>query len=76
MQSASITTPVGAIVVTEADGHIVRVRWSRETHEDDTPLLCEAGRQIAAYFRGELTRFDLPLRPAGRLVPDCLQCGR
>lgn len=63
--SISIDTPVGAIVVTEADGHIVRVRWSREVRNDDTPLLREAREQIDAYFRGERTQFHLPLRPGG-----------
>ena len=65
MISVSIETPVGAIVVTEKDGHIVRVRWSRESHGGNAPVLDEARQQIAAYFRSELTRFDLPLRPGG-----------
>jgi len=30
-----------------------------------SPLLADARRQLAAYFRGELQRFDLPLAPAG-----------
>ncbi len=32
---------------------------------DDDPLLAEAARQLTAYFAGELTEFDLPLRPEG-----------
>jgi methylated-DNA-[protein]-cysteine S-methyltransferase len=33
--------------------------------EPDTPVLQAAAKQLAAYFAGELTAFDLPLRPVG-----------
>jgi methylated-DNA-[protein]-cysteine S-methyltransferase len=33
--------------------------------DDEDPLLAEAARQLGAYFAGELTEFDLPLRPVG-----------
>jgi methylated-DNA-[protein]-cysteine S-methyltransferase len=32
---------------------------------DDHPVLVEAVAQLAAYFAGTLTRFDLPLAPGG-----------
>jgi methylated-DNA-[protein]-cysteine S-methyltransferase len=32
---------------------------------DTDPLLAEAARQLAAYFRRDLKEFDLPLRPDG-----------
>jgi len=32
---------------------------------DDHPVLAEAAAQLAAYFAGTLTRFDLPLAPGG-----------
>ena len=35
-----------------------------ERHDDD-PLLLTAGRQLAEYFSGDRTEFDLPLEPAG-----------
>jgi len=60
-----LATSVGDLVISEKDEHIVRVRWSSELHRVWTPLLREASEQIAAYFRGELTRFDLPLCPDG-----------
>jgi len=65
MNAASLTTPVGEIVVVEEDDHIVRVRWSTESRQDETPLLRNVSEQIAAYFRNDLTAFDLPLRPGG-----------
>ena len=33
--------------------------------DDEHPLVRETARQLAAYFRGELRSFDLPLDPAG-----------
>ena len=65
MYAVSLTTPVGEIVVVEEDDHIVRVRWSTESRQDKTLLLRNVSEQIAAYFRNDLTAFDLPLRPGG-----------
>lgn len=62
---AHIDTPIGVVVVVERDGRIERLLWGRDAPAfaptDETPLLKEAARQIAAYFDGELTEFDLPL---------------
>ncbi|MFW6776198.1 methylated-DNA--[protein]-cysteine S-methyltransferase [Nocardioides sp. CPCC 205120] len=33
--------------------------------DDDRPVLVETAAQLAAYFAGDLTRFDLPLAPVG-----------
>ncbi|MDF9716957.1 methylated-DNA--[protein]-cysteine S-methyltransferase [Nocardioides sp. ChNu-153] len=33
--------------------------------DDDRPVLVETAAQLAAYFAGGLTRFDLPLAPVG-----------
>ena len=41
------------------------VRWADEKTGNGSPLLNEAARQLDAYFAGNLTEFDLPLRPAG-----------
>ncbi len=68
--TASIDTPIGRVAVTAADGHIVRVGWigldgPPRPVPADSDLLREACRQLAAYFESRLTRFDLPLDPAG-----------
>jgi len=47
---------------------VAAVRAARRPDDervDDDPLLQEAARQLTAYFAGELTDFDLPLRPEG-----------
>lgn len=57
-----IDTPAGRILLTESEGEIVSVAWSREPDEGDSPLLQAAAQQIAAYFAGSSRGFDLPLR--------------
>jgi methylated-DNA-[protein]-cysteine S-methyltransferase len=62
MNSLSISSPVGNLVLEEEDGTLVAIRWSDEPAGNGSPLLAEAARQLDA---GALTDFDLPLRPAG-----------
>lgn len=56
----SIITPLGPISVTEAAGRITGLDW-RAAEGDHSPLITLALNQLAAYFDGKLTRFDLPL---------------
>jgi methylated-DNA-[protein]-cysteine S-methyltransferase len=65
MPSLSIPSPVGQLTVDETDGAIVAIRWACAPSGNGSPLLAEAARQLAAYFDGRLSRFDLPLAPAG-----------
>ncbi len=64
MISASLDSPVGALSVTERDGAIVRLAWSAQA-DGQSALLDSALAQLRAYFSGELTVFDLPLRVEG-----------
>lgn len=57
--------PVGDLTVSEDDGAIVALDFGRGMTQTHTPLLDEAVKQLAAYFEGSLTRFDLPLAPHG-----------
>jgi methylated-DNA-[protein]-cysteine S-methyltransferase len=65
MPVIAVDTPVGRVGIAERDGQIVRVSWSAKPDGEPTALLTEAARQIAAYFAGEITEFDLPLDPGG-----------
>jgi len=65
MPSLSISSAVGPLVLDEADGALVAIRWAADRTGNGSPLLAEAARQLEAYFVGKLTDFDLPLRPAG-----------
>ncbi len=55
-------TPVGRLGVVEQGGAIVALDWGVDPMGEATELLHEALRQLSAYFAGELTDFDLPLR--------------
>lgn len=76
MPSLTVPSPIGALIVTERGGAIVALGWggapngSRRSGaaadpSGGTPLLRDAAAQLAAYFAGRLTAFDLPLAPAG-----------
>jgi methylated-DNA-[protein]-cysteine S-methyltransferase len=65
MPSLSIPSPVGQLHIEEQDGAIVAIRWADARAGNGSPLLAETARQLAAYFDGRLSRFDLPLAPAG-----------
>lgn len=60
-----IATPIGPVRI-DAEGDVltgVRIGRTGPT-EIDHPLLAEAAAQLAAYFAGTLSLFDLPLAPA------------
>ena len=69
------STPVAELLlVADGDGALVGVhfqpdrRWGMTVGEGwvhDPAALAPAAEQLAAYFAGELTRFDLPLAPVG-----------
>jgi methylated-DNA-[protein]-cysteine S-methyltransferase len=63
--SVAADTPVGRLTITAEEDAIVAVRWADDGTGAASPLLAEALRQLAAYFAGRLTRFDLPLAPRG-----------
>ncbi len=67
-------SPIGPLRIVEQHDAITAIEFSpwtdsdgrpRGERRDDHPVLAEAVRQLAAYFDGTLTEFDLPLAPAG-----------
>lgn len=67
MPQRTIATPIGPVTL-RGDGArltAIRIGGDAEAGESDA-LLDEAACQLAAYFDGRLTRFDLPLAPASR----------
>ena len=61
----SYNSPVGDLTLSEDDGAIVALDFGRGMTQTRTALLDAAVQQLAAYFDGSLTRFDLPLAPHG-----------
>jgi methylated-DNA-[protein]-cysteine S-methyltransferase len=69
MQTLNVPSTVGPLTLVEQDGALVRLGWG-DVPDDfqnstPTPLLVETARQLAAYFAGNLTEFDIPLSPPG-----------
>lgn len=67
---AAFETPLGTTLVVDSAGdRILSARFARTTKVDGgrpaDALLREAKRQVDAYFRKRLTRFDLPLHLQG-----------
>ncbi len=69
MPTLNVASALGPLTLVERDGALVRLGWDDAPDElpagGPTPLLREAAAQLAAYFAGTLTAFDVPLAPAG-----------
>lgn len=62
MPALTCNSPIGSLTLTDEKSAITRLDWGGDAG-DSTPLLLEAQRQLALYFDGKLTEFDLPLAP-------------
>ena len=62
-----LETPLGLMEIQAIDTGIQAIGFvaSRQRESGEHPLLKEAAGQLAAYFAGRLSRFDLPLSPQG-----------
>jgi methylated-DNA-[protein]-cysteine S-methyltransferase len=69
-----VDSPIGPLRLVERDGAVTQIEFSpfresdgrpRGERDDAHPVLVETARQLAAYFAGDLTAFDLPLAPVG-----------
>jgi methylated-DNA-[protein]-cysteine S-methyltransferase len=73
--STTIETPIGALTLVGStvglravlwpDDDPARVRLGERSESAADPLLADAAAQLAEYFRGARTEFDLPLDPVG-----------
>lgn len=60
----TVETPTGRFTLSEEGGAIVRTEWGGN-FDEHSALLDAAAHQVAAYYAGELTEFDLPLNVQG-----------
>ncbi|GAB3864573.1 methylated-DNA--[protein]-cysteine S-methyltransferase [Nocardioides maradonensis] len=69
-----VDSPIGPLRIVEQNGAITAIEFSpfrdqdgrpRGAQADDHPVLRAAVDQLAEYFAGERTDFDLPLAPVG-----------
>lgn len=61
-----LETPCGHLRLEAADGYVTGVSWTEAPlAPPEDALLREAGKQLKAYFAGERTAFELPIRLKG-----------
>lgn len=67
MYQTQLSTPLGPLTVQSDGTFITAVEFGAAitAHEPRCDVLDQAKGQLEAYFAGELTSFDLPLRPRG-----------
>ncbi|MGB3554153.1 MAG: methylated-DNA--[protein]-cysteine S-methyltransferase [Jannaschia sp.] len=64
MIRGGVDTPLGRLTLTATDeGALTAIDWAGDL--PDAPALAPVADQIAAYFDGRLSRFDLALAPEG-----------
>lgn len=71
----TIASPVGELTLVASDAGLAAILWENDDparvrlgpldEDADHPVLVETERQLAAYFAGSLTAFDLPLDFSG-----------
>ncbi len=61
----SIESPVGWLTLYANEAALLELSWAKSRHPLPSHLLREAAKQLAAYFKGRLFDFDLPLDAAG-----------
>ena len=59
----TVDSPLGPVTIRERDGAITAIDFKASKHQRPTPLLHAAAAQLAEYFAGTRTTFDLPLAP-------------
>ncbi len=65
MPSLTIPSPLGPLTLTGSGGALTALDWGERPNDAPDAVLEEAARQLADYFAGRRTGFDLPMRPAG-----------
>lgn len=65
MPQLSLPSPLGRLTLFEENGAITALIWGGKSAGPPSRLLSTAKRQLAAYFAGRRTSFDLPLAPQG-----------
>ena len=65
MYFSTTKSPLGPLTLFAEVNGIVALEFGNIPEERSSPLLQEAISQLAAYFKGSLKHFDLPLRATG-----------
>jgi methylated-DNA-[protein]-cysteine S-methyltransferase len=71
--TTTIASPLGTLTLTASDGFLIGVSMDGQKHVPEAPVdsrrddawFADITAQLDAYFAGDLTRFDVPVRVAG-----------
>ena len=63
--SLCFSSPIGFLTVREENDLITEINFKKSDISTKTPLLCEAKKQLTAYFNNKLTNFSLPILITG-----------
>lgn len=71
--TSTVDSPIGSLTLTSSDGRLTGLHMTDQAHAptgrdgwvEDPAAFRGVAAQLAAYFAGELTRFDTPLQLAG-----------
>ena len=61
----TVQSPVGPLTLSQGAKGLQSLGWGDNNYDSETDILAEAGRQLDAYFDGELKCFELPFAPMG-----------
>ncbi|MDN5353796.1 MAG: methylated-DNA-[protein]-cysteine S-methyltransferase [Candidatus Cloacimonadota bacterium] len=62
---SSFTSPLGHLSLVAKDDILVELRFASASQSLKNPLLKEAEKQLQAYFKGKIRKFDLPYKING-----------
>ena len=62
MLHCDLESPFGTLCLTALDGAIIGLSWRKRERCDADPVFEQAARELGAYFAGQRTQFDVPLR--------------
>lgn len=65
MPCLTVPSPLGPLTISSDGGALTALDWRTAPAGAPDPVLEEAARQLAEYFTGRRSDFDLPMRPAG-----------
>ncbi|WBW50126.1 methylated-DNA--[protein]-cysteine S-methyltransferase [Peptoniphilus equinus] len=61
----TIASPIGFLTLTASDNVLTGLTYAASDADDVSPVLLHAENELAAYFKGELTRFTVPIALTG-----------
>lgn len=67
MPACTVSSPFGSLTIAAQNGALTSLSFegTAPSHPPTDPLLAAAAEQLAAYFDGARTTFDLPMAPGG-----------